>query len=343
MIDLRTKDFDYDLPRELIAYYPATRREDSRLMVLRRENESIEHSIFANITNYLEQGDILILNDTRVLKARLIGTKRPSGGKVEILLVRPREEKMWEALVSPSRKVNVGTQVDLDEGYHCRIVERLEGARRLIEFSSDVKEIIERIGQVPLPPYIKREPQSIDIDRYQTVYARKNGSVAAPTAGLHFSERMIEQLLEKGIRIAYITLHIGPGTFVPVKTDDPKDHKLDAEEFEISKEACSAIVDAKRRGGRVVAVGTTCVRALETAIDEHGNPIPLRGWTDKFIFPPYDFKVVDAMITNFHLPRSTLLMLVCAFAGREFVLRAYREAVSLRYRFYSYGDSMLII
>ncbi|MGQ9602592.1 MAG: tRNA preQ1(34) S-adenosylmethionine ribosyltransferase-isomerase QueA [bacterium] len=340
---MRTKDFEYELPPELIAYYPAARREESRLMVLRRADQSIEHDNFANISKYLNPGDLLVVNDTKVIKARLLGKKKCSGGKVEILLVRSRQERIWEALVSPSRRVGVSTEVDLGDGYSCKVIGKLKGARRLIEFSDDVKEIIESLGQVPLPPYIKREALEIDVERYQTVYARKNGSVAAPTAGLHFSENVIEQLLRKGIRMASITLHIGPGTFAPVRAEDPRDHRLDEEEFEISKETCSAILDCRRRGGRVIAVGTTCVRALETAIDDLGNPLEYRGWTNKMIFPPYDFRVVDAMITNFHLPRSTLLMLVCAFAGREFVFKAYKEAVSLRYRFYSYGDSMLII
>lgn len=344
MVDLRTKDFDYELPKDLIAYYPAAKREESRLMVLKRSEESIEHTVFARLPQYLNQGDVVVLNDTKVIKARLTGVKLASGAKVEILLLRARDEGIWEALVSPSRRIKVGTQIDLGQGYHCKVIERLEGARRLIDFQDkDVRQIIEKLGKVPLPPYIKREADLTDVDRYQTIYARKNGSVAAPTAGLHFSERLIQELLERGVRIAYITLHIGPGTFVPVKEDDPRSHKLDAEEFEISEETCSAIADSRRSGGRVIAVGTTCVRALESAVDRSGNLNPCKGWTDKYILPSYEFKIVDAMITNFHLPRSTLLMLVCAFAGREFVLRAYHEAIKLRYRFYSYGDSMLIL
>jgi S-adenosylmethionine:tRNA ribosyltransferase-isomerase len=345
MSELKTEDFDYDLPEELVAYMPAGERTGSRLMVLDRRSGSVEHSEFARIGGYLGSGDLLVLNDTRVFRARLVGRKEGTGGRVELLLLRERGPGRWEAMVSPSRRVHAGTGIELGGGYRCRISERLEGPRRLVEFSTeDVFSMLEEIGKVPLPPYIKREEESLDGERYQTVYARRRGSVAAPTAGLHFSERLLAGLESKGIEITALTLHVGVGTFVPVKEENPGRHVLEPEYFELG-ENCARAVNRTRRGrGRVVAVGTTAVRALETAADRAGGGElgPEGGWTGKYILPPYRFQAVDAMVTNFHLPRSTLLMLVCAFAGREFILEAYRSAIARRYRFFSYGDAMLI-
>jgi S-adenosylmethionine:tRNA ribosyltransferase-isomerase len=263
------------------------------------------------------------------------------------LLLKPVATGRWEALVSPSRRLHPGTEVMIGGRFECRVLERLDGARRVVEFSDDVSTVIDETGKVPLPPYIKREAQEIDLERYQTVYADKEGSVAAPTAGLHFSEDLLKELKHKRIGIAKLTLHVGIGTFLPVKTDDPREHHLEPEYFEIDQACCDAINRTRSLGGRIVAVGTTSVRTLETVAEQlEGDGAeftPRSGWTPKFILPPYEFKAIDALITNFHLPRSTLLMLVCAFAGREFILDAYREAIEARYRFFSYGDAMLIL
>jgi S-adenosylmethionine:tRNA ribosyltransferase-isomerase len=345
MMDLKTTDFEYDLPQELIAYFPAARREDSRLMVLDRAAGSIGHARFGDIARYLAAGDLVVLNDTRVIKARLMGRKSRTGGAVEILALREIQAQAWEVLVSPSRRVHAGTEIEFEGGYSCRIVERLQGAKRLARFSHPVPEVIEAVGMVPLPPYIKREPEEIDRERYQTVYAARPGSVAAPTAGLHFSQDLLAGLKAHGVRTTSLTLHVGIGTFLPVKDEDPGRHVLEPEYFEIGEACCRSIEETRRAGGRVVAVGTTTVRVLETVAERSGGAglRPQRGWTHKFILPPYDFRVTGAMVTNFHLPRSTLLMLVAAFAGREYVLRAYAEAVRQGYRFYSYGDAMLIL
>jgi S-adenosylmethionine:tRNA ribosyltransferase-isomerase len=375
---MKTDDYAYELPVSLIAYMPSPEREGSRLMVLRRPGDpaggaegedggsaasiaddagaevagarvggAVEHSRFARIAEYLSPGDLLVVNDTKVIRARLEGRKKQTGGAVELLLLKPLAAGRWEALVSPSRRLHPGTEVVIGDRFHCRVQERLEGARRVVEFADDVNTVIERAGKVPLPPYIKREAEEIDLERYQTVYADKEGSVAAPTAGLHFSEALLKGLKDKGIEVARLTLHVGIGTFVPVKTDDPRDHRLEPEYFEIDQACCDAINRTRRSGGRVVAVGTTSVRTLETVAEqlegEDDEFRPRSGWTPKFILPPYDFKAVDALITNFHLPRSTLLMLVCAFAGRGFILDAYREAIEKQYRFFSYGDAMLIL
>jgi S-adenosylmethionine:tRNA ribosyltransferase-isomerase len=345
MEEMRTDDFNYDLPQELIAYVPAGEREASRLMVLDRSSRSIGHARFRDLPEFLEAGDLLVLNDTRVIKARLKGRKKPTGGAVEILLLREVGDRRWEALVSPSRRIHSGTEVEIGGRYSCRISERLEGAKRVVEFSDPVTRVIDDVGMVPLPPYIKREPEDFDSERYQTVYAVREGSVAAPTAGLHFSQRLLEDLRLEGVTTTALTLHVGMGTFVPVKTDDPRQHTLEPEYFEIDDGCCRSIESARAAGRRIVAVGTTVVRALETAAERSGaeNLRPGSGWTHKFILPPYHFRVVDTLLTNFHLPRSTLLMLVAAFAGRDLVMAAYNEAIEAKYRFFSYGDAMLIL
>ena len=345
MTEMRTEDFDYDLPRDLVAYMPAAEREASRLMVLDRAGGSIGHARFRDLPGFLDTGDLLVVNDTKVIKARLRGHKRRTGGAVEILLLKENADGRWEALVSPSRRVHVGTEVEFGGKYTCRIMERSGGAKRIVEFSEPVDGILEDVGRVPLPPYIKREPEDFDSERYQTVYAAREGSVAAPTAGLHFSESLIGELGRKAITTAALTLHVGMGTFLPVKVDDPRQHALDPEHFEIGEGCCQKIEDTRAAGGRVVAVGTTVVRTLETVAERSdGYKLkPQSGWTDKFILPPYRFRVVDALVTNFHLPRSTLLMLVCAFAGRDLIMAAYGEAIEAKYRFFSYGDAMLIL
>jgi S-adenosylmethionine:tRNA ribosyltransferase-isomerase len=342
---MKTQDFEYDLPHGLIAYFPSEKREDARLMVLDRSTGSVRHSRFKNIADFLRDGDLMVVNDTRVMKARLIGHKRETGGAVEILVLREMDADRWEVLVSPSRRIHVSTDIEFGKGYSCRISERLDGAKRVAEFSAPVNEVIEAVGTVPLPPYIKREPEDSDEERYQTVYASRQGSVAAPTAGLHFSEGLLDEISNRGIDMAALTLHVGMGTFVPVKDDDPSKHVLEPEYFEIDEACCKSIVEARAAGGRVIAIGTTAVRALETAAERSGGAElkPQSGWTHKFILPPYNFKAVDILVTNFHLPRSTLLMLVSAFAGRDLIMNAYREAVRERYRFFSYGDAMLIL
>ena len=342
---MKTDDFAYEIPGELIAYMPSTEREGSRLMVLERSESTLTHSEFRHLAEYLRAGDLLVVNDTKVIRARLEGRKKQTGAGVELLLLKPVGGGRWEALVSPSRRLPPGTEIVIAGRFACRILEALEGPRRVVEFSDDVDTVLAEAGKVPLPPYIKRDAEEIDIERYQTVYAKKEGSVAAPTAGLHFSESLLEDMRSKGIDIAKLTLHVGLGTFLPVKTDDPRQHEMEPEHFEIDAGCCAAINRARRSGGRVVTVGTTSVRTLETVAERSaGEDLePQSGWTHKFILPPYEFRAIDALITNFHLPCSTLLMLVCAFAGRQFILDAYKEAIKRRYRFFSYGDAMLIL
>jgi S-adenosylmethionine:tRNA ribosyltransferase-isomerase len=355
----KTSDFVYDLPEGMIAYTPAARREDARLLVLDRKAGTTEHTRFSDVVRFLRPGDVLVVNETRVIRARLEGEKTGTGGHTDLLLLREIEPGKWEALVSPSRRIHTGTEIVLAGGHTCRVTDRLAGGKRVVEFDTqDVMQLLDEIGEVPLPPYIKRRPDSADRERYQTVYARRNGSVAAPTAGLHFTDELLSAIEALGVDVARLTLHVGLGSFRPVKDEDPSQHILEPEYFEIDEACCSKVNAARPRGGRIVAVGTTSVRGLETAADRSGgsggsgargssgsapNLVPARGWTEKFILPPYDFRMVDALVTNFHLPCSTLLMLVAAFAGRETILAAYREAVSRGYRFYSYGDAMMIL
>lgn len=351
MADLTTGDFDYELPEGCIAYHPSARREESKLLILDRATGDISHRVFHEVTGYLGEGDLLVVNDTRVIKARLKARKRGSGGKVELLFLRETENGLWQALVSPSRRVHEGTGLDFETGETAEVIRRLTGAMRLVRVNvPDMRAFLRERGEVPLPPYIKRDPVPRDEERYQTVYAEEEGSVAAPTAGLHFTPALISRLRAGGVEVAGITLHVGMGTFVPVKTDTPREHNLEPEYFEVGAPAAAAISAARREGRRIVAVGTTSVRVLETLADRfpgaggRGAAVEAAsGWTSKFIYPPYEFRLVDALITNFHLPRSTLLMLVCAFAAREFVLEAYEEAIREKYRFYSYGDAMLVV
>ncbi len=332
--------YDYELPERLIAKYPVTPRDHSRLMVLDRKSQTITHDRFYNLPKYLKKGDLLVLNDTKVIPARLLGHK-PTGGRVEVLLNRKLPEKnRWHALVG-GKKIKPGLEIEIAPDLKAVIVKQVEGPLFEVELISpdgDVMEKIYRYGKIPIPPYLERDEEPIDRERYQTVFARKEGSVAAPTASLHFTERVFEELRKKGVDIAYITLHVGLGTFKPIKVENILDHKVDPEYVEVPKEVVERIKEIKERGGRVVAVGTTVVRALETA-----GYKPFKGFTDLYIKPGHRFAVVDAMITNFHLPKSSLLVLVSTFAGREFILRAYKEAVEKGYRFYSYGDAMLIV
>ncbi|WP_211230007.1 tRNA preQ1(34) S-adenosylmethionine ribosyltransferase-isomerase QueA [Desulfovirgula thermocuniculi] len=337
-------DYDFELPPELIAQEPAGRRDESRLLVLFRATGRLEHRLFRDLVEYLVPGDVLVLNETRVIPARLRAKKAGNGGEVELLLLRQLEGECWEALVRPGRRAKPGTRLVLGGGLaECVVGERTGTGGRRVYFSSPlpVSELIARLGEVPLPPYIKKYPQ--DPERYQTVYARRDGSVAAPTAGLHFTPELLERIEKSGVKIARILLHVGLGTFRPVRVEDITRHHMHAEYYEVSPEAAEVINGARAGGGRVVAVGTTSVRCLETVAGEDGRVKPGAGWTDLFIYPGYRFRAVDALITNFHLPRSTLLMLVSAFAGREKILAAYRVAVEKRYRFFSFGDAMLIL
>ncbi|HLA39031.1 MAG TPA: tRNA preQ1(34) S-adenosylmethionine ribosyltransferase-isomerase QueA [Candidatus Glassbacteria bacterium] len=339
-----TADFDYALPRELIASHPAERRDASRLLVVHRDTGRIEHRIFRDVLEYFAPGDVLALNNTRVFPARLTGNL-PTGGAFEILLVRKTAEGLWSAMVKPGRKLKPGRIMDVAGGELVITVEGfsdVDGERllRLEAAGRDVEGAIERVGHVPLPPYIDRPDVPADRERYQTVYASVKGAVAAPTAGLHFTRELIGEVREKGAEVVEITLHVGPGTFRPVSVEDIDKHRMDAEYYEIGAAGWAQIGQVRSTGGRLVAVGTTTTRALESAAEAGGQ---LTGWTELFIRPGHCFRLVDRLLTNFHLPRSTLLMLVSAFAGKELIETAYAEAVREKYRFYSYGDAMLIL
>ncbi len=342
---MRVEEFDYPLPEELIAQYPVEPRDASRMMVLYRDSKRIEHRIFREIVDILDDSYLLVLNDTKVIPARLRGVKHETGAKVEVFLSRCLEQDVWECLAKPAKRLKPGVVVDFGEGLKGRVVEIGEDGKRVVRFFPEgaLDEKLHRIGEVPLPPYIRRSPDESDVERYQTVFAKKEGSVAAPTAGLHFTDRVLDALRARGVEIVYVTLHVGLGTFKPVKAEVVEEHKMEDEFFEVTEDVAAAINRAKGEGRKVLACGTTVVRTLESAADETGNVMPVSGWTSLFIYPGYRFKVVDALLTNFHLPRSTLIMLVCAFAGKDFVMEAYSEAVKEGYRFYSYGDCMLIL
>ncbi len=340
---MRTADFDYELPPELIAQTPVEPRDSSRLLVVHRETGDLEHRIFRDLVEYLRPGDLLVCNESRVIPARLHGHK-PTGGRVELLLLSRRDERTWEALVR-GRGLHPGRQVHIEspagqEAVTATIIDETPDGSRVVQFDRPIEPLLSQVGEIPLPPYI-HEPLR-DPERYQTVYARIAGSVAAPTAGLHFTPELIKRLQEMGVRFVFVTLHVGWGTFRPVQAEEIEEHKMHPEWGQITAEAVEQIRSARAAGGRCVAVGTTTVRILETAAAS-GELAPFAGWTDLFITPGFRFRVVDAMITNFHLPRSTLLMLVSAFAGRELILRAYQEAIRRRYRFYSFGDAMLLL
>ncbi|MCR4686340.1 MAG: tRNA preQ1(34) S-adenosylmethionine ribosyltransferase-isomerase QueA [Lachnospiraceae bacterium] len=340
---LLKSDFNYELPEELIAQDPLTDRSSSRLMVLNKDNGSISHHVFKDIINYLHEGDCLVLNDTKVIPARIYATKVGSGTSVEFLLLKRLSDTNWECLCKPGKKAKPGDEFIFGEGLlKGKIVNILEEGNREIEFEYDgiFEEILDKIGQMPLPPYITHKLQ--DKNRYQTVYAKFDGSAAAPTAGLHFTKELLAEIEKKGIKIAYVTLHVGLGTFRPVKEDNILDHHMHSEYYVISEESADIINATKRNGGRVICVGTTSCRTVESAADENGLIKACSGNTEIFIYPGYKFKILDCLITNFHLPESTLIMLVSALAGRENVLNAYNEAVKERYRFFSFGDAMFI-
>ena len=341
---MKTSDFFYDLPEELIAQDPLEDRTASRLLVLNRETGAIEHKIFSDVIDYLNEGDCLVINNTRVIPARLIGEKEGTGGKVEVLLLKRRANDVWETLVKPGKKLRPGARVTFGDGrLKAEILEIAEEGNRLVRFYYEgiFEEILDSLGEMPLPPYITHKLE--DKEMYQTVYAKFDGSAAAPTAGLHFTKELLSKIEEKGIKIASITLHVGLGTFRPVKVDDVNNHHMHTEWYEVNAEAADIINETKRNGGRVICVGTTSCRTIESVADENGYMKAKTGETDIFIYPGYKFKVMDGLITNFHLPESTLVMLVSAFAGKENVLAAYETAVKERYRFFSFGDAMILI
>ena len=340
---MKLSDFNYNLPEELIAQDPLEKRDNSRLMVLHRETGEIEHKHFYDVIDYLNPGDCLVVNNTRVIPARLMGVKEETGASIEVLLLKRKEEKVWETLVKPGKKARVGARISFGDGLLVgEVIDIVEEGNRLIRFEYDgiFEEILDQLGQMPLPPYITHQLQ--DKNRYQTVYAKYDGSAAAPTAGLHFTEELLEKIQAKGIRIAKVTLHVGLGTFRPVKEENVLDHHMHSEFYIVDEEAARVINETRASGGRVISVGTTSTRTLETVAEPDGH-IPVKsGWTDIFIYPGYQFKAVDCLITNFHLPESTLIMLVSALADRETILHAYEVAVQERYRFFSFGDAMFI-
>ena len=340
---MKTSDFYYELPEELIAQDPLEDRSSSRLLVLDKKTGETEHHVFREIVNYLDPGDCLVINDTRVIPARLIGAKEETGAKIEVLLLKRGADDVWETLVKPGRKAKPGTRISFGDGLLTGVVvDIVDEGNRLIRFEYDgiFEEILDRLGQMPLPPYITHQLK--DKDRYNTVYAEHPGSAAAPTAGLHFTPELLEKIRDKGVDIAHVTLHVGLGTFRPVKVDDVENHHMHSEFYMIDETAAEKINRAKENGKRVICVGTTSCRTIESAADENGRLKACSGWTDIFIYPGYQFKILDALITNFHLPESTLVMLVSALAGRDHVLAAYEEAVRERYRFFSFGDAMFI-
>ena len=340
---MKTSDFNFELPERLIAQVPLKERTASRLMLLNKKTGEIKHKHFYDLIDYLNSGDCLVLNNTKVIPARLFGEKYPSGGKVEFLLLTRKSEKTWEVLVKPGKKAKVGDVITFGEGLlRAEIQEIIEDGKRIAAFEYEglFEEVLDKLGEMPLPPYIHEKLE--DKDRYQTVYAKYEGSAAAPTAGLHFTEALLEKMKQKGIKIAYVTLHVGLGTFRPVKAEDILEHEMHSEFYSIEEEDALIINETKKNGKKVISVGTTSTRTLETNADEEGMIKAGNGWTSIFIYPGYHFKCVDGLITNFHLPESTLIMLVSALAGRENVLRAYNEAVKEEYRFFSFGDAMFL-
>ncbi len=343
-------EFDYNLPEELIAQMPADKRENSKMMVLDRKNKTISHKHFYDIVDLIDSNSLLVLNNTKVLPARLYGIKEETGAKIEIFLLKQLEGKQWETLIKPSKRVKQGTLIKISDELSVRALSQTEeDGGWIVEliYEGNVLDVLHRNGNIPLPPYIERKMQNdelkkLDFERYQTVYAKDEGSVAAPTAGLHFTEEILKKLKDKGVGIAYVTLNVGLGTFRPVKCENILEHKMHSETFEITQETADVINQAKKEGKKIIAVGTTTVRTLETAYQKYGEIKACHDESKLFIYPPYEFKVIDNLITNFHLPKSTLLMLVSALAGKDFIFEAYKEAIENKYRFFSYGDCMYI-
>jgi len=349
---MKLSEFDFELPEELIAKHPVENRDESRLMVIHRETGLIEHKLFKDVINYFDEGDVMVRNNTKVFPARLYGNKEKTGAKIEVFLLRElnRESLLWDVLVDPARKIRIGNKLYFgeDESLVAEVIDNTTSRGRTLRFLYDgtyeeFKNKIDEIGETPLPKYIDREVEPEDAERFQTIYAKNEGAVAAPTAGMHFSKQLLKRLELKGIVFAEITLHVGLGTFRPVEVEDLTKHKMDSEQAEVTEQAANIVNKAKRNKKRVCAVGTTSMRTIETSVSTDGMLKPYEGWTNKFIFPPYDFSIADSMITNFHTPSSTLLMMVSAFLGHELMLEAYKEAIKEKYRFYSYGDAMLIL
>ncbi|MBB79239.1 MAG: tRNA preQ1(34) S-adenosylmethionine ribosyltransferase-isomerase QueA [Crocinitomicaceae bacterium] len=349
---MKLSQFSFDLPEELIAEYPTENRDESRLMVVHKDTGKVEHKLFKDIIDYFDEGDVLIMNNTKVFPARMYGNKEKTGAKIEVFLLRElnRESLLWDVLVDPARKIRIGNKLYFgeDDSLVAEVIDNTTSRGRTLRFLFDgsyeeFKKTITELGQTPLPKYIKRDVEQIDEDRYQTVYAKEEGAVAAPTAGLHFSKQLMKRLELKGIDFAEITLHIGLGTFRPVEVEDLTKHKMDSEQISINQSCVDLVNNAKKTKKKIVAVGSTAMRAIETSVSTEGLLKPYDGWTNKFIFPPYDFSIADVLITNFHTPLSTLLMMISAFGGHENIMNAYQEAIKEKYRFYSYGDAMMII
>lgn len=339
---MRTEDFDYNLPEELIAQHPADKRDFSRLMVVDRKTGKREDKHFYDIINYLNEGDLLVMNDTRVIPARLFGHREGKEEKIEVFLLENIEDDKWEVLVKPGKKMKIGTKCIFSDELSLEVIDIKEDGNRVVEFFYDgiFQEILDRLGNMPLPPYIKEKLK--DKERYQTVYSKNPGSVAAPTAGLHFTKELLKKIEEKGVKLAYITLNVGLGTFRPVKVDDVKNHKMHSEFYQISKETADLINETKKNNKRIISTGTTTTRTLESVYKKNGQIKEDSGWTDIFIYPGFEFNVIDCQITNFHLPKSTLIMLVSALASKEIILDAYKDAVDKKYRFFSFGDAMFL-
>ena len=343
----RLSEFELEVPERLVAKDPLKKRDECKLMVLNRAEQTIEHRQFKDVVDYFNKGDVLVMNNTRVYPARLYANKDKSESQVEVFLLRELADDLWEAMVKPARKVRIGNKLWFSKDISCDVIDNTVSGGRVVRFESEsqteLHDIIDRIGTSPLPPYITRDPEPSDKKRYQTVYATERGAVAAPTAGLHFTNGLINRLEKKGVKIEYITLHIGLGTFRPVQVEDLNRHQMDSEYFEVSTKTAMAINEARKKHRKIVAVGTSTIRALETVVVSGFMVSPKRGWTDKFIYPPYEYKMVDSMVTNFHMPKSTLMMMVSAFADINLLKKAYREAKKHDYRFLSYGDAMIII
>ena len=349
---MKLSNFNFELPIDLLAEHPVEHRDESRLMVLHRDTQRIEHKLFKEVTEFFNEGDVMVLNNTKVFPARLIGNKEKTGAQIEVFLLRElnKEQRLWDVLVDPARKIRIGNKLYFgdDETLVAEVIDNTTSRGRTLRFLFDgtyeqFRDKLKNLGQTPLPKYIKREEESFDRERYQTIYAKHEGAVAAPTAGLHFSKHLLKRLEIKGVDLAEITLHVGLGTFNPVEVEDLSKHKMDSEELIIDDNAVSIVNKAKSNNNKICAVGTTSMRGLESSVSSNNSLNTFQGWTHKFIFPPYNFKIGDAMITNFHLPKSTLLMMVSAFAGHDFIKEAYQEAIKEKYRFYSYGDAMLIL
>ena len=349
---MKLSNFNYELPKDLLAEYPSDQRDESKLMVLDRKNQKIEHKTFKDLIDYFNDGDVFVLNNTKVFPARLMGNKEKTGASIEVFLLRElnREQRLWDVLVDPARKIRIGNKLYFgdDDSLVAEVIDNTTSRGRTLRFLfdgnyEDFRSKLLDLGQTPLPKYIKRNEEEFDKERYQTIYAKHEGAVAAPTAGLHFSKHLLKRLQIKGIDLAEITLHVGLGTFSPVEVEDLSKHKMDSEELFIDTEASNCVNNALKNKNKICAVGTTVMRGLESSVSSMGTLNPYKGWTHKFIFPPYKFNIADCLITNFHMPKSTLLMMVSAFCGHDFMMEAYSEAVKKKYRFYSYGDAMLII